>query len=105
MSPPPRSFPAAASQACSEIGGEPALSPVGSGLEPASAGRLPVSERAIRAGKRFSLWNDRQSRLFTDPRALSPGDILTVRIEINDRARFKNKSDRSRTAAARSAMT
>ena len=49
--------------------------------------------------KRFSLWNDRQSRLFTDPRALSPGDILTVRIRINDRAKFKNESERSRTAS------
>ena len=49
--------------------------------------------------KRFSLWNDRQSRLFTDPRALSPGDLLTVRIRINDRAKFKNESERSRTSS------
>ena len=34
-----------------------------------------------------------------DPRALSPGDILTVRIEIDDRARFKNESERSRTSS------
>jgi flagellar L-ring protein precursor FlgH len=44
------------------------------------------------------LWNDRQSRLFTDPRALSQGDILTVNIKVNDRANFKNQNDRSRTA-------
>ena len=31
--------------------------------------RYPKRRRAV---KRFSLWNDRQSRLFTDPRALSP---------------------------------
>ncbi|MGD9913103.1 MAG: flagellar basal body L-ring protein FlgH [Rhizobiaceae bacterium] len=49
--------------------------------------------------QRFSLWHDRQSRLFTDPRALQQGDILTVRISINDRAKFKNESDRSRTAS------
>lgn len=48
--------------------------------------------------KRFSLWNDRQSRLFTDARALQVGDILTVRISINDRAKFKNESERNRTA-------
>jgi flagellar L-ring protein precursor FlgH len=82
-----------------EIGVEPALSPVGSGL--ASAPPPPVEYAGYPAPpeKRFSLWNDRQSRLFTDPRALSTGDILTVRIKINDRARFKNESDRRRTAS------
>ncbi|MER2536092.1 MAG: flagellar basal body L-ring protein FlgH [Rhizobiaceae bacterium] len=79
-----------------EIGKEPALSPVGSGLEREVAHYADVPPAAP---KKFSLWNDRQSRLFTDPRALSPGDILTVKIRINDRARFKNESGRSRTAA------
>jgi flagellar L-ring protein precursor FlgH len=86
--------------ACSslqEIGREPALSPVGSGLDPASAASAQFAEPPPPPVKRFSLWNDRQSRLFTDPRALSAGDILTVKIEINDRARFKNESERSRT--------
>ena len=81
-----------------EIGVEPALSPVGAGLTDAPP---PVEYVGYPAPpqKRFSLWNDRQSRLFTDPRALSPGDILTVRININDRARFKNESDRKRIAS------
>src|SRR6185369_2964954 len=48
--------------------------------------------------KKFSLWDDRQSRLFTDPRALEAGDILTVLISINDRAKLKNESERNRTA-------
>jgi len=80
-----------------EIGVEPALSPVGAGLEGAAPPPLYAGYPAP-PQKRFSLWNDRQSRLFTDPRALSPGDILTVKIRINDRARFKNESERSRTA-------
>ena len=81
-----------------EIGVEPALSPVGAGL---AAAPPPVEYAGYPAPpqKRFSLWNDRQSRLFTDPRALSPGDILTVRIKINDRARFKNESDRRRISS------
>jgi flagellar L-ring protein precursor FlgH len=45
------------------------------------------------------LWDDRQSKFFTDARALSAGDILTVEIQINDRARFRNESERSRTGA------
>jgi flagellar L-ring protein precursor FlgH len=82
-----------------EIGQEPALSPVGSGLDPADAPPPEYAEYPSPPVKRFSLWNDRQSRLFTDPRALSPGDLLTVRIRINDRAKFKNESERSRTAS------
>ena len=77
-----------------EIGVEPALSPVGAGLAGAPATPVEYAGYPAPPQKRFSLWNDRQSRLFTDPRALSPGDILTVRINISDRARFKNESDR-----------
>lgn len=82
-----------------EINREPALSPVVAGLDPAEASPAEYAEYPSPPVKRFSLWNDRQSRLFTDPRALSPGDLLTVRIRINDRAKFKNESDRSRTAS------
>jgi len=80
-----------------EIGKEPAMSPVGSGLaSPQTAYQYP--KQSARPVKRFSLWDDRQKRLFTDPRALEVGDILTVKIEINDRARFKNESERDRKA-------
>jgi flagellar L-ring protein precursor FlgH len=78
-----------------EIGREPALSPVGSGLVQAQS-VYDYPQQPAQPVKRFSLWDDRQRRLFTDARALSPGDILTVKIEINDRARFKNESDRDR---------
>ena len=82
-----------------EIGREPALSPVGSGI--GNGGTQPYSypEPPARPVKKFSLWDDRQSRLFTDPRALRVGDILTVNIKLNDKANFKNQNDRSRTAA------
>lgn len=81
-----------------EIGKEPSLSPVGSGMGTGAEAAYDYPQAPAQPTKRFSLWNDKQSRLFTDPRALSPGDILTVKIEINDRARFKNESERSRTA-------
>ena len=57
----------------------PALSPVGSGLAAEQAARsTAIRTSRLRPVKKFSLWDDRQSRLFTDARALSAGDILTV---------------------------
>ncbi|MET2830494.1 flagellar basal body L-ring protein FlgH [Mesorhizobium shangrilense] len=82
-----------------EVGREPSLSPVGSGIGDGTTGSLyRYPQPPTPPVKKFSLWDDRQSRLFTDPRALSQGDILTVKIKINDRANFKNQNDRSRTA-------
>jgi flagellar L-ring protein precursor FlgH len=81
-----------------EINKAPALSPVGYGVgDPKSVYTYP--EPAKSASRKYSLWDDRQSKFFTDARALRAGDILTVDIQINDRARFRNESERSRTAA------
>lgn len=82
-----------------EIGKEPALSPVGSGINAPQRAAYDYPASPSHRARSSSLWNDRQSRLFTDPRALNRGDLLTVRIEINDKAKFKNTSDRSRSAA------
>jgi flagellar L-ring protein precursor FlgH len=82
-----------------EVGREPALSPVGAGIEDGSSSLYRYPETPSAPVKKFSLWDDRQSRLFTDPRALREGDILTVRIKLNDKANFKNQNDRSRTSA------
>ncbi|MFC3205299.1 flagellar basal body L-ring protein FlgH [Aquamicrobium soli] len=82
-----------------EVGKEPALSPVGAGIEGGSASVYQYPQTPAAPVRKFSLWDDRQSKLFTDPRALRAGDILTVRIRINDRAKFKNQNDRSRTAS------
>jgi len=81
-----------------EINQAPALSPVGSGTPAGDAAAYTYPETVNKVGRSYSLWNDRQSRLFTDPRALNRGDLLTVRIEINDRAKFDNDSARKRTA-------
>jgi len=80
-----------------EIGVAPKLSPVGAGLGTATQYAEAYPEAPPPAVKRFSLWNDGQSRLFTDPRALKIGDILTVLISINDKAKLKNENDTSRT--------
>lgn len=85
--------------AMDEIGVPPRLSPVAVGVGPSVMTAASYPDTPAKPVRRFSLWNDRQSRLFTDPRALSVGDILTVSIEINDRAQFKNESERERTVS------
>ena len=83
-----------------EIGRAPSLSAVGSGLqgyhEPLPMAVFPVSKTA----SEHSLWNGNQSGLYRDPRARTVGDVVTVKIFINDRATLDNSSDRSRDAKA-----
>ena len=98
-----------------EIGREPALSPVGIGIDrsvmaaPARRddGGLEQSnlkgggERSIVrvSGSHQSLWRDRSADLFRDPRARHTGDILTVTISMKDKASLDNNSKRSRDAS------
>lgn len=51
-------------------------------------------------GSGSSLWSATSSSLLGDRRAAQRGDILTVVIEIDDRAEISNASDRSRTGAS-----
>ncbi len=88
------------SQTIKEIGNAPSMSPIGSGLQYAQAPQMasyPKQPAHMASG--YSLWSDNQSALFKDARALNVGDILTVNIQINDRASFDNQTDRSRTNA------
>ena len=81
-----------------EVGVPPTMSPVGAGLEASGRSLYSYPEKPAGPVRKFSLWDDRQSRLFTDARALAAGDILTVLISINDRAKLKNDTSRNRTA-------
>ena len=86
------------SQTLKEIGNAPSMSPIGSGLRYSQTPQMalyPKQPRAMASG--YSLWSDSQSALFKDARALNVGDILTVNIQINDKASFDNETDRSRT--------
>ncbi len=88
------------SQTIKEIGNAPAMSPIGSGLQYAQTPQLglyPKQPRQMSSG--YSLWSDSQAALFKDSRALNVGDILTVDIQINDKADFDNETDRKRTNA------
>lgn len=86
-----------APQTLKEIGNAPAMSPIGSGLQFSQTpqmGSYPKQPKHMASG--YSLWSDNQSALFKDLRALNIGDILTVNIQINDKADFANETERSR---------
>ena len=100
-------FLSACSTRLPEIGREPALSPMGSGLSsPAQAKastltssqltRAPREHGAVTTG---SLWRESGGDLFKDPRARRVGDILTVTISMKDKASFDNSSKRSRDSS------
>ena len=88
-----------------EIGREPDLSAVGSGLRPEPNKESLISHTASTASpvkfetSSSSLWKDRAADFFKDPRARRPGDIMTVTISVKDKASFDNSSKRSRDAS------
>ena len=78
-----------------DLGVPPKLSPVNYHIGDERGAAFP--DKPAGPVHRFSLWDDRQSRLFTDPRAFERGDILTVLISINDQAKLKNENDLTRS--------
>ncbi len=83
------------------VGKPPSMSPVEGGAEYAAMNRaaLPMDLRSNRQVDRASLWSGSRQSLLGDRRAQAAGDILTVTIEINDKAEFRNDSARSRTGS------
>ena len=79
-----------------EVGKEPSLTPVGSGLAPPviPIAADPSPTPHYRRGN--SLWQDSSADLFRDPRASRVGDVITVKISIKDQAKFDNKNNRKR---------
>ncbi|MBP2548067.1 flagellar L-ring protein precursor FlgH [Neorhizobium galegae] len=86
------------SQTVKEIGNAPSMSPIGSGLNYAQTPQMSLyPKQPHQRASGYSLWSDSQAALFKDARALNVGDIMTVDIQINDKADFDNETDRSRT--------
>lgn len=79
------------------IGRAPPLSPVGSGVG-LSAKSKPVEDVAALTQVPTS-WVGGNADYFRDARANRPGDIITVKIAINDRASLNNTSNRSRKSS------
>ncbi len=77
-----------------------ALLPVGAGVQD------PLLLQSINASPVFpatparSLWNDRSAQMFRDRRASGPGDIVTILIDVDDRAALSSLSNRSRNGSA-----
>ena len=84
----------------SEVGRAPALSPAMDDDLRFAMTRpgLPVSAGVQRVPE-ASLWAGGPQSLLGDRRASAVGDILTVVVEIDDRAEFSNATDRSRDAS------
>ncbi|KPQ06290.1 MAG: flagellar L-ring protein precursor FlgH [Rhodobacteraceae bacterium HLUCCA12] len=83
------------------MGRAPDFSPLEPRREHAALYGVPLPDRANsqRATDGASLWSASQRSLLGDRRASRQGDILTVVIEINDRAEISNSSERGRTGA------
>lgn len=89
------------------IGKEPALTPIGQPEGDAqpilTADRaslaVPPPQPARYAYQQGSLWSTGPTGLLGDKRARNVGDLLTVVIEIDDKAEMKNTTDRGRTGS------
>jgi flagellar L-ring protein precursor FlgH len=86
-----------------ELGREPGMTPIGSGIavdrEP-----LPHLFKGTGPSAANSTWSNASADLFTSPRARQVGDIVTVNIQIDDKAEFDNASDRSRQSSIRAGL-
>jgi flagellar L-ring protein precursor FlgH len=78
-----------------EIGREPSMSPVGSGLAVDVQPTATASFIPTKAHGNGAVWDGSSNDLFSDPRARKIGDVVTVAISINDKATFGNATARS----------
>lgn len=94
------------------IGQPPQLTSVGGThapvIPPVDPVRLALAQaRSVEADPDYaqgSLWRSGPQSLFGDRRARTLGDIMTVVIEIDEQAEFRNSTDRSRSATENVSM-
>jgi flagellar L-ring protein precursor FlgH len=88
----------AVSERIKSIGKAPELSPTENpaGLHGGRAVAMPMPAAATEAASPGSLWRAGSRSFFKDQRARRTGDIVTVVIDINDRARLDNQTERRR---------
>lgn len=63
---------------------------------------MPAEKLVAKSGN--SLWTGAQSGFFKDQRAKRVGDIMTVVIDVDDKGKIENSTDRSRTTAEGAAV-
>lgn len=112
----------AAKDRLSYVGQTPPMTPIENGAamtgapgtEGVSAGQAQaarlararaIAETRARSTNPNSLWRSNSSTFFGDPRAAEIGDILTVSINISDRAQVSNQTARSRAVAEDANLT
>ena len=83
--------------------GTPPLSPVGTGLATQRVA-LPASFTAAEKRSFHTLWGGANQGLFRDLRAHQIGDLVTVIIDINDKAQFDNQSGRKRESGVKASV-
>ncbi len=87
-------------QALEEVGRDPLLTPVGSGLVPDRVSHLDLPNNAVARHAHNSAWRDSAADLFRDSRAMQVGDVVTVKVQIKDKASLDNTLNRSRDSKA-----
>ncbi len=65
---------------------------------------MPMPESQIVEKTGNSLWTGAQQGFFKDQRAKTIGDILTVTIDIDDKGKMENSTDRSRSTSESAAL-
>jgi flagellar L-ring protein precursor FlgH len=90
-----------------QIGEQPPLSPMDNpttkpGYKPV---QMPMPTPQPATYNPNSLWRSGSRAFFKDQRAKQVGDILTVKVNINDTAQFQDETQRSRTSTEDSAIT
>jgi len=88
----------ACSVAPEEMGREPMLTPVGTGLLVDQVGSIGETVPPDPQPSPGTTWRDSSASLFQDPRAERPGDVLTIKINMKDRASLDSSSERTRDA-------
>ena len=92
---------AAACSRFEEVGKAPDFTPVQNSDEYHAmiSQPLPVSLEPAQPLDRASLWSGERGSLLGDRRAIQQGDIMTVVIEINDKAEISNSTNRNRSGS------
>jgi flagellar L-ring protein precursor FlgH len=81
-----------------DIGREPRMTPVGSGLQVYTPPATDAMFRAAIPARNGSLFTNGSGDLFRDPRAARVGDVLTVFISMDEKATLGNTTDRTQAS-------
>ncbi len=83
------------------IGKAPGFTPTAGGPEQQAMyyASQPLGHELAPDRDQSSLWTGHRASLFGDRRAVKPGDILTVVIEVDDEAEISNSTQRARTGS------